>query len=127
MCIQNSGYFSLNIFPSTMHVKIHVWKFALALSSAKVCMHKASVCNMCSLRHDRSWMNKWNVICLGSHGILNESYKGLFPAQTNEKRRWICWKISSSCYWKIHAKNEYFISLKSHSWLADIDCLSVVK
>lgn len=79
--IQNSGYFFLNLFPSTIHVKVLVWKFTLALTSANntvskvlrhildtsnsLCMYKASVCNMCSLRHDGSWMNKWGGYLFG--------------------------------------------------------------
>lgn len=75
--------FFLKYFSSTIHVKKHVRKFTLALSSANnmclkvlrvrhildtsdlLCMHKASVCNMCSLRHDGSWMNKWRCYLFG--------------------------------------------------------------
>lgn len=78
------GYFFLNIFASTIHVKVLIQKFALALSSAnnmgpKVlrhfrhildtfdlpCVHKASVCNTCCLRHDGSWTDKQSVCLFG--------------------------------------------------------------
>lgn len=78
MSIQKSSYFFLNIFASTIHVKIHIQKFALALSSANnmgpkvlrlrhildtsdlLCLHEVSVCNMCS-----SWMIKWSGYLFG--------------------------------------------------------------
>lgn len=143
--IQNSGYLFLNICASIIQVKMHVQNFSLALSSANsmgpkvlrfrhildtsdlLCMHKA-MCATCALLDmiGHEWTSEV-VIWLGSPGVLNKSAKALFPAQTNEKSKWIYWKLSSRCYWKIHAKNEYFVSLKSHFWLVVVDCLAVAK